>query len=94
IDVSSGGNILVKIKAYPGYQLDLAKTIKDLTGLPVIGGGLITDLVLATHAIGSGRCDMVYLGRVLLRDPYVVINHARDVGFDIVYPEPYIRGKK
>ncbi len=94
IDVSSGGNVLVKIKAYPGYQLDLAKKIKDLTGLPVIGGGLITDLGLATHAIGSERCDMVYFGRILLREPYLFINHAKDVGFDIVYPEVYIRGKK
>ncbi len=94
IDVSSGGNILVKINAYPGYQLDLAKKIKDLTGLPVIGGGLIGDLALATHAIGSGRCDMVYFGRLLLRDPYVFINHAKDVGFEMPYPEPYMRGKK
>lgn len=94
IDVSSGGNILVKINAYPGYQLDLAKKVKELTGLPVIGGGLISDLVLATHAIGSGRCDMVYFGRLLLRDPYIFINHAKDVGFEMAYPEPYIRGKK
>lgn len=94
IDVSSGGNILVKIKAYPGYQLDLAKQVKDMTGLPVIGGGLISDLVLAQHAIGSGRCDMVYFGRVLLREPYLILNHASDLGYDIKFPEPYIRGKK
>ncbi|MFH0767841.1 MAG: NADH:flavin oxidoreductase/NADH oxidase [Bacillota bacterium] len=94
IDVSSGGNVSFKIKAYPGYQLDLAKQVKDLTGLPVIGGGLISDLVLATHAIESGRCDMVYFGRVLLREPYLFLNHASDLGYDIKFPDPYIRGKK
>jgi NADPH2 dehydrogenase len=94
IDVSSGGNVLVKINAYPGYQLDLAKKIKELTGLPVIGGGLITDLKMAEHAISSGRADMIYLGRVLLRDPYIAINQASDVGYEIEYPVQYIRGKK
>jgi len=94
IDVSSGGNVLVKINAYPGYQLDLAKRVKELTGLPVIGGGLITDLRMAEHAVSSKRCDLVYLGRVLLRNPYIVINEASEVGADITYPNSYIRGKK
>ncbi len=94
IDVSSGGNVLVKINAYPGYQLDLAKRVKELTHLPVIGGGLITDLRMAEHAISSRRADLVYLGRELLRNPYIVINQASDVGAEITYPIQYIRGKK
>jgi NADPH2 dehydrogenase len=94
IDVSSGGNVLVKINAYPGYQLGLAKKVHELTKLPVIGGGLITELEMAEHAISSGSCDLVYLGRVLLRDPYLVINRAKDLGVELTYPEQYIRGKK
>jgi len=94
IDVSSGGNILVKIKAYPGYQLGLAKQVKALTGLPVMGGGLISDVILAEHALSSGSCDMVYFGRVLLREPYFMLNHASDLGVDVKFPDPYIRGKK
>lgn len=94
IDVSSGGNILVKINAYPGYQLDLAKQVKALTHLPVIGGGLITDLRMAEHGVSSGRADFIYLGRVLLRNPYIVINDAAELGVDIEYPESYQRGKK
>ena len=94
IDVSSGGNVLVKIPAYPGYQIGLAKKVKALTGLPVMGGGLITDLRMAEHAISSNQVDMVYLGRVLLRDPYIVINDAKEVGFEINYPYKYSRGKK
>jgi len=94
IDVSSGGNVLVKIKAYPGYQLGLARKVKELTGLPVMGGGLISDVSLASHAIGSESCDMVYFGRVLLREPYFMLNHAIDLGYDVKFPDPYIRGKK
>ncbi|MDI6453594.1 NADH:flavin oxidoreductase/NADH oxidase [Peloplasma aerotolerans] len=94
VDVSSGGNIQVKINAFPGYQLDLAKMVRRETKLPVMGGGLITDLKLADHAIGSNRCDLVYFGRVLLRDPYLILNHADDLGIDIEFPEQYIRGKK
>lgn len=94
IDVSSGGNVLVKIPAYPGYQIGLAKKVKVLTGLPVMGGGLITDLRMAEHAISSNQVDMVYLGRVLLREPYIVINDAKEVGFEINYPFQYSRGKK
>ena len=94
IDVSSGGNILVKINAFPGYQLHLAKKIKDLTGLPVMGGGLITTLELAHYAVSSNQADLVYLGRVLLRDPYLIINQAQDFHAEIEYPKPYIRGKK
>ncbi|RJX24711.1 MAG: NADH:flavin oxidoreductase/NADH oxidase [Acholeplasma sp.] len=94
IDVSSGGNVLVKINAYPGYQLELARKVKSLTQLPVIGGGLITDLKMAEHAISRGDADLIYLGRVLLRDPYIVINQAAELGVEIEYPKAYLRGKK
>ncbi|MFA5526710.1 MAG: hypothetical protein WC992_07790, partial [Acholeplasmataceae bacterium] len=94
IDVSSGGNILVKINAFPGYQLDLSSEVRKRTGLPTIGGGLITDLKLAEHALGSKRCDLVYLGRALLRDPHLIINDAQLLGVEVPYPTPYIRGKR
>lgn len=94
VDVSSGGNVLVKIQAYPGYQLDLAKRVKELTQLPVIGGGLITDLRMAELAVSSHRADFVYIGRELLSNPYLVINEAPKLGIDLTYPEQYIRGKK
>ena len=94
IDVSSGGNVLVKINAYPGYQLGLSKKVKELTGLPTIGGGLVTSLELADNAVGSGACDLVYFGRILLREPYLLLTHAHELGYDIAYPTPYLRGKK
>ncbi len=89
VDVSSGGNYRVRIKLFSGYQLGFAETIKKETRLPVIGGGLIEDVASAEQAVQDGQCDMVYLGRLLLRDPYVVINNL-----DIPYPKPYVRGQK
>lgn len=95
VDVSSGGNVVSQsIKLYPGYQLNLAKTIKDETGLITVGGGLIEDVKLGDYAISSGLCDLIFYGRLLLRDPYHFINHASDIRVDIDYPKPYLRGKK
>lgn len=95
IDVSSGGNVPVQdITLFPGYQLDFAKTIRAKTDLVTIGGGLVDNLQLADYAISDGLCDLIFFGRLLLRDPYHIINHASDLGFDIEYPKPYIRGKK
>ncbi|QWB96601.1 NADPH dehydrogenase [Mycoplasmatota bacterium] len=94
VDVSSGGNVIANIKAYPGYQLEFAKTIKKMTGLPVIGGGMIEDLRQAEQAIKDKSCDLVFYGRLLLRNPYYVINHAKDLNVEINYPKPYKRGQK
>jgi NADPH2 dehydrogenase len=94
IDVSSGGNVLVPIKPFFGYQLKLAKKIKEITLLPVIGGGLVEDLSMAEFALSDQLCDFVYMGRALLRDPYLVLNQAKLIGHDIQFPEPYKRGKK
>jgi NADPH2 dehydrogenase len=94
VDVSSGGNVIANIKPYPGYQLDFAKTIKEMTGLPVIGGGLIEDLHLAEKALLDKQCDLVFFGRLLLRNPYYVINHAKELDIEINYPKPYKRGQK
>jgi len=95
IDVSSGGNVVEQeIKIFPGYQLDFAKTIKMKTDLITMGGGLIDHVKLADYAISDGLCDLIYFGRVLLREPYFMLNHASELGIDIEYPKPYSRGKK
>lgn len=95
IDVSSGGNVVSQtIKLYPGYQLNLAHTIKEKTGLITVGGGLIENVQLGDYALSEGLCDLVFYGRLLLRDPYHFINHAVDIREEIEYPKPYLRGKK
>ena len=94
VHVSSGGNVMVTMKPYPGYQLGFAATIKEKTGLPTIGGGLITDLKMAEHALRTQQADFIFFGRPLLREPYFVLNHADEIGHEITWPKPYERGKK
>lgn len=93
VDVSSGGVVAAPIKAFPGYQLQFARTIKGLTKLPTIGGGLITDPHMAEDAISKGMVDMVFFGRELLRNPYFALNAAKELNFEVEWPKPYKRGK-
>lgn len=94
-DISSGGNVFEQeIRTFPGYQLDFAKTIRQKTDIVTIGGGLVTSLELAEFAVTDGLCDLVFFGRLLLRDPYHIINHAPEVDQETLYPKAYKRGIK
>lgn len=92
VDVSSGGVVPAVPKAYPGYQIGFAATIKEWTGLPVIGGGLITEPMQAEQVAKAG-IDLVSLGRELLRNPYWALKAAHELGQDIAWPIPYLRSK-
>ncbi|SHI96321.1 NADPH dehydrogenase NamA [Lutispora thermophila] len=93
VNVSSGAVVPANIKAYPGYQIKFAETIKKITGLPVIAGGLITEAVMAEEIIQNERADMVYIGRELLRNPYFPLNAAKKVRDEITWPVQYERAK-
>ncbi len=78
VHVSTGGVVPhVKIPLGPSYQIPAAKTVKELAGLPVVGGGLVTDVSQVEEALSSGSCDLVFLGRELLRNPYFPLLAAR-----------------
>ncbi|AGF56040.1 MULTISPECIES: NADPH dehydrogenase NamA [Clostridium] len=89
VHVSTGGLIPVEISAYPGYQVNFASTIKEKCNIPTIAVGLITDVNMAEEIISNGRADLVAIGRELLRNPYFVLNEAKDRNLDINYPEQY-----
>ncbi|WP_139906004.1 NADPH dehydrogenase NamA [Clostridium thermarum] len=93
VDVSSGGVVDVTVKAYPGYQVDFAETIKNLTGLPVIAGGLLTTADQCEEVLQAGKADMIFLGRELLRNPYWTLKAAHDLKTEIQWPVQYERGK-
>jgi NADPH2 dehydrogenase len=92
VNVSSGAVAPAAPRAYPGYQIPFALLIKDKTGLPVIGGGLITEPVQAQQIVKAG-VDLVYIGRALQRDPYWPLRAAFVLGQEIDWPEPYKRAK-
>lgn len=69
VHVSSGGLQKASVHPYPGYMLPMAREIRHATGLPVIAVGYLDDDQLLVHALESGACDLVALGRELLREP-------------------------
>jgi len=95
IHVSSGGVVPdVHIPAAPSFQIPAAKIIKKMTGLPVVGGGLVTELEQADNIIKNNDSDLVFLGRELLRNPYFALLSAREMGLNPEYwPKQYERSK-
>ena len=94
INVSTGGLVAVIPETFPGYQLPQAQTIKNLTGLPVTSGGLITSAAEANEILLKNQADLVYLGRELLRNPYWAYQAARELDFDLAWPKQYERAKR
>ncbi|MDR0884755.1 MAG: NADPH dehydrogenase [Clostridiales Family XIII bacterium] len=105
VDVSTGGVTPTAPKAYPGYQLSHAQVIRQETGLDVIGGGLILSAQAANGALigefvdadgdttDDREIDLVYLGRELLRNPYLPLLGAKELGDDVAWPSSYERAK-
>ncbi len=93
INVSSGAVVPAKFKTYPGYQIPFSETIRDITGLPTIAGGLVTSSYMAEEIVANNRGDLVYMGRELLRNPYWPLQAAKELRSDINWPVQYERAK-
>lgn len=89
IDVSSGGASPVPPKSFPGFQLPYAQRIKNETGLPTIGCGLITQSLMAEKAIADGKADLVAIGRGILANPYWPLTAARELEVSGFIPKQY-----
>ncbi len=91
VHVSSGGLVKAPVPVAPGYMLPLAAQIRQGSGLPVIGVGHLDDDQLILHAVQSGACDLVALGRGLLRNPNRVMDLAWRYGKADVIARQYER---
>ena len=92
IDVSAGGNTLdaPPIQSlYPGYQLEIAATIRRLAGVPTIAVGMIRSPAMAEEIVQNGRADLVAVGREMLGNPYWPRIAARKLGVEFEWPEQY-----
>lgn len=96
VDVSTGGNIAhAKIPVGPSYQVPFSKRIKRETGIITGAVGLITDAKQAENLLNASKCDLIFLGRELLRNPQFVLNAAKELGDTVAnYPVQYLRGYK
>lgn len=81
IDCSSGALIPgVSIPSEPGYQVPFAERIRREAGIATIAVGLITEPEQADAIVASGKADLVFLARALLRDPYWPLHAAKRLG--------------
>lgn len=94
IDVSSGAVVPARINVYPGYQVPLAEKIKQEADIPTGAVGLITTGIQAEEILQNNRSDLIFLARVLLRDPYWPRTAAKELGIQIESPKQYERGWK
>ena len=94
IDTSSGGMVpYAEIPFGPGYQVDFSEKIRSRSGVATGTVGLITEARQAEEILSHGKADLIFLGRVLLRDPHFPLNASRVLGAEIKWPDPYLRGK-
>jgi NADPH2 dehydrogenase len=92
IDVSSGAVVPARINVYPGYQVKLSETIMKNAEIPTGAVGLITSGIQAEEILQNERADLIFLARVLLRDPYWPRTAAKELGVSIEGPKQYERG--
>lgn len=93
VHVSSGGVVPAGVRPWSGYQIPHAEIVRTRTGLPVIGGGLVTAPRQAEEIVANGRADLVFLGRELLRNPYWPLHAAAELKVDVTWPIQYERAK-
>ncbi|MDN5895896.1 MAG: NADH:flavin oxidoreductase/NADH oxidase [Nocardioides sp.] len=93
VDVSSGGNAVVRIPLEPGYQVRFAHAVRAKTGVATGAVGLITEARQAEEILAGGSADVVFLGRALLREPHWPLLAAHELGDDIAWPLQYDRAR-
>jgi 2,4-dienoyl-CoA reductase-like NADH-dependent reductase (Old Yellow Enzyme family) len=92
--VSSGGvSSQQKIPLGPGYQVPLARRVKEETGLPTVAVGLITEPEQADGIIARGDADAVAMARAMLYDPRWPWHAAAKLGAQVDAPKPYWRSQ-
>lgn len=92
ITASSGGiEPEQQIKTYAGYQVPLARRIREESGLTTMAVGLITEAEQAEQILAEGSADMIALGRGMLSNPRWPWNAAQELGGECYYPRQYER---
>src|SRR5262245_3440333 len=90
IDISSGGLVpKARIPVGKGYQVPLARKIRDEAGVMTGAVGLITEARHADEIVTSGDADLVLLARELLREPYWALKAQQELGAEASWPISY-----
>ena len=93
IHVSSGGLAAAAIPVGPGYQVALARRVKDAVKIPVIAVGLITEFDQAEAILAAGDADLIALARAMLYNPHWPWHAAAHFGAHVRAPDQYLRSQ-
>ncbi len=94
IHVSSGGlHPSQAIPVGPGYQVPLARAVKQAVAIPVVAVGLITDFDHAEAIVATGDADLVALARGILYNPRWPWHAAAHLGASVTVPPQYLRSQ-
>lgn len=94
IHVSGGGlSLEQKLRVGPGYQVSMARTIRQSVSMPVITVGLIIEAEQAETILQAGDADMIAVGRAMLFNPRWPWHAAARLGASVKAPPQYHRAK-
>jgi 2,4-dienoyl-CoA reductase-like NADH-dependent reductase (Old Yellow Enzyme family) len=66
---SGGSDPAQKLDVGPGYQVPMARRVREEAGIPSMAVGLINEPQQAEQALRDGAADMIALGRGMTYDP-------------------------
>ena len=90
LDLHSGGLVpKARIPVGKGYQVSLARQIRDEAGVMTGAVGLITEVQHANEIVTGGDADLVFLARELLREPYWALKAQQELGAEPSWPISY-----
>lgn len=92
IDASSGGIVPAEIRTYPGYQVSRCDLIKQTLNIKTGAVGLITSGIQAEEILQNSRADLIFIGRPLLKNPYLPNVFANELNYKLTPPKQYKRG--
>lgn len=90
ISVSSGGNDpRQEIPVGPGYQVPLARRVREVVQVPVGVAGMISTPEQAETVVVDGAADVVLAARQFLREPTFALRAAAELGGELAWPRQY-----
>ena len=94
IDCSSGGtDPAQQVPTHPGYQVALARQVREGAAMMTGAVGLIHSPDHAESILANGDADLVVLGRTLLADPHWPLKAAKVLMTgNMEWPVQYERG--
>jgi 2,4-dienoyl-CoA reductase-like NADH-dependent reductase (Old Yellow Enzyme family) len=93
VDCSSGGVVPARVPEAPGYMVPFAERVRREAGVATAAVGRIEDARQAEEILQAGKADLIMVARAFLRDPYLPLHWAQELGWEMTWPSPYLRAR-